>query len=111
MLAKKSADGRKTERIRCRIKGTIRFLHQRLDIHVIDISRSGMAVSLHGWLEAKPGSTVEVQTLEFGLIMGTVRWYRAGKMGIEVQQTTNTTAQITAYFKNFHKEVRIVTFC
>ena len=104
MLAHKTtADGRKTDRVRCSIRGTIRFLHQKLDIRVIDISRSGMAISLLGWLDARPGSTVQVQTQELGMIEGTIRWYRAGKMGIKIEQTSNTVAQINAYFKNFHK--------
>ena len=107
MLAQKSFDGRKTDRIRCRIRGTIRFLHQRLDVIILDISRTGMAISLQGWIDARPGSTIEVETKEFGMMEATVRWYRAGKMGVKIEQTTNTVAQINAYFKNYHKDAQI----
>ena len=46
MLAQQSLDGRKTDRVRCRIRGTIRFMLQKLDIIVLDISRTGMALQL-----------------------------------------------------------------
>lgn len=105
MTAKKSAaDGRKAKRTRCRLKGTLRFLYQTIDINILDISRSGMALQPLGWVEAKPGSTVYIKTTEFGLVQGVVRWYRAGKMGIQIDETTNTAAQIAAYFKFFHKD-------
>lgn len=105
MTAKKnSGDGRKTKRIRCRIKGTLRFLHQTVEIQVIDISHSGMAIQPLGWLEARPGSTVHITTQEFGLVEAVVRWYRAGKMGVQLDETTNTAAQIAAYFKFFHRD-------
>ncbi len=99
-----SQDGRQTQRIRCRFKGTLDYLSQQIDIRVIDISRTGMALQLEGWIEAKRGSTVAVRTTELGLIEGTVRWYRAGKMGLEFAQTSNTLAQISAYFRHFHRD-------
>jgi hypothetical protein len=99
-----SQDGRQTQRIRCRFKGTLDYLSQQIDIRVIDISRTGMALQLEGWIEAKRGSTVTVKTTELGLIEGTVRWYRAGKMGLELEQTSNTVAQISAYFRHFHRD-------
>ena len=108
MLAQKSIDGRKTDRVRCRIRGTIRFMLQKLDIIVLDISRTGMALQLQGWLDAKPGCVIEVETREFGMIQATVRWYRAGKMGIKIEETTNTVAQINAYFKNHHKDCHFI---
>ena len=103
MSANKGSDGRKTPRIRCRLRGTLRFLYQVVDIRVIDISHRGMALELHGWVEARHGSSVEIKTTEFGRLEGVVRWYRAGKMGIQIDETSNTAAQIGAYFKNFHK--------
>ncbi|UJW73474.1 PilZ domain-containing protein [Rhizobium sp. SL42] len=97
-------DGRQTQRLRCRFKGTLDYLGHQIDIRVIDISRTGMALQLEGWIEAKRGSTVTVRTTELGLIEGTVRWYRAGKMGLEFEKTSNTLAQISAYFRHFHRD-------
>lgn len=103
LAANLNPDGRRTQRMRCHIRGTLEFLGKRLDVRILDISRTGMALQLEGWIEAKRGATVIVRCAEFGHIESTVRWYRAGKMGLEFEQTTNTVAQITAYFRNFHR--------
>jgi hypothetical protein len=103
LAAKLSPDGRRTQRIRCRIRGTLKFQGQVIDVRIIDISRTGMALQLEGWVEAKRGATIQVCCAELGHMEGSVRWYRAGKMGIEFEQTTNTVAQINAYFRNFHR--------
>ncbi|PYB71417.1 PilZ domain-containing protein [Rhizobium wuzhouense] len=105
MLAiQQSADGRRAQRIRCHIRATLQFLTQKLDCRIIDISRTGMAVQLHGWIEAKRGSTIILTCPELGHVECSVRWYRAGKMGLEFEQTSNMVAQITAYFRNFHRD-------
>ncbi|WP_246318765.1 PilZ domain-containing protein [Peteryoungia desertarenae] len=101
--AHKLNDARQDQRIRCRIKGILTFLGRTLEIRIIDVSRSGMALELHGWIEAKRGSRVTLKSVEFGCMEATVRWYRAGKMGIEFEHSSNTAAQVSAYFKNFHR--------
>ncbi|MDH4413021.1 MAG: PilZ domain-containing protein [Rhizobium sp.] len=106
LAAKLSTDGRRSQRIRCHIRGTLEFVGQKLTMRVLDISKSGMAIHLEGWIEAKRGATVSVYCAELGHMECTVRWYRAGKMGLEFERTTNTVAQITAYFRNFHRDPR-----
>ena len=103
MIANSNTPGRRSERIRCHIRGTLRFLNKEFGARIIDISRLGMALELYEWIEARPGSTVHIKTGEFGTIEATVRWYRAGKMGIQIEETSNTAAQIETYFKNFHE--------
>ncbi|MBO3760006.1 PilZ domain-containing protein [Ciceribacter sp. L1K23] len=105
MHAKKYMDGRRADRIRCSFRGTLTFLHQTADVRVIDISRLGMAIEVFGWLDARSGAVVKIRTHELGLIEATVRWYRAGKMGLQVEESSNTAAQIASYFKHFHKPV------
>lgn len=106
MLAGKlNPDGRRSQRLRCHIRGTLEFIGQRLDVRILDISHSGMALQLEGWIEAKRGAMVCVRCAELGRIDCTVRWYRAGKMGLEFDQSTNAVAQITAYFRNFHQSL------
>lgn len=106
--AQKLNEARQDQRIRCRIKGTLTFLGLVLEMRIIDVSRTGMALDLHGWIEAKRGSKVTLKTTEFGFMEATVRWYRAGKMGIEFEHSSNTSAQVAAYFKNFHKAAAAV---
>jgi hypothetical protein len=106
LAAKQSADSRRAQRIRCHIRASLTFLNQRLDARILDISRTGMAIHLEGWIEAKRGSTVTLFCPELGHVECTVCWYRAGKMGLEFEQTSNMVAQITAYFRNFHRDPR-----
>ena len=108
MTTLKHSDGRRAERIRCRIEGSFRFINQILEVRIVDISRFGMALKLSGWTEARPGSEVRITTQEFGLIQGRVRWYRAGMMGVQIDETSNTAAQIAAYFKFFHNRGEVM---
>ncbi len=103
LAAKLNPDGR---RRRCHIRGTLEFIGQKFNISILDISRTGMALHLEGWIEAKRGATVTVSCAELGHIECTVRWYRAGKMGLEFEQTTNAVAQLTPYFRHLHRDPR-----
>lgn len=103
LAAKLNPDGRRSQRIRCHIRATLEFIGQRVDVRILDISRTGMALQLEGWIEAKRGALVTVNCAELGHIECSVRWYRAGKMGLQFEQTTNAVAQVTAYFRHFHR--------
>ncbi len=70
LAAKLSPDGRRTQRIRCHIRGTLEFMGQKLDIRILDISRTGMALKLEGWIEAKRGATVAVRCAELRAYRG-----------------------------------------
>lgn len=97
-----SGSSRKIDRIFCHIRGSLRWNNQSSGMRVTDISKSGMALELRDWVGAAPGSKVTIQTSEFGTIEATVRWYRAGRMGVQIDQTSNTAAQIATYLKNYH---------
>lgn len=101
-------DLRKAQRSRCRIDSKVRHLNQQVDARVVDVTRYGVALELHGKLHAGGGSKVQIQNESFGLIEGTVRWCRNGRLGVQFGQTSNTLAQMTAYFRNFHRYVRPV---
>lgn len=99
-----TGDNRRAERIRCQFSGFVYFIDEVVEARIIDISRTGLCLSLKGWIGARPGSNIRIRTSELGLIEGTVRWYRAGKMGIKLDETTNTAAQVNSYFKHYHRE-------
>ncbi|MBR0555845.1 PilZ domain-containing protein [Ciceribacter sp. L1K23] len=101
-------DGRKTPRSRVRIDSTVRHLNQEVDARVLDISRAGLSLEFYGRLHAAHGSTVQINNDRFGLIEGTVRWCRNGRLGVQLRENSNTLAKMSAYFRNFHREVRPV---
>lgn len=108
MQHKLKVDGRKMPRTRCRIDSRVRYLNQEADARVLDVSRNGMSLELYTRLHAATGSHVTVQNQDIGLIEGTVRWCRNGRLGIQLKQSSNTLAQISSYFRHFHKEARPV---
>ncbi|MFN7011849.1 MAG: PilZ domain-containing protein [Allorhizobium sp.] len=103
-----AAEVRKAQRSRCRLTGTVRHLNQQADGRILNISRTGIAIELKSRLHASTGSNVLIQTDDIGLIEGTVRWSRNGLLGVQIKQNSNTLAQMSAYFRNYHKEVRPV---
>lgn len=101
-------DVRKSQRSRCRVDSRVRHLKQEADARVINISRTGLALELYSQLHAAAGSSVVIENDDIGLIEGTVRWNRSGRLGIQIKQNSNSLAKLAAYFRNFHKEVRPV---
>eukprot|EP01035_Chromulina_nebulosa_P064890 gene64890-88764_t len=101
-----AGDGRKIDRISCHVRGTLRFNNQTSNVRITDLSKNGLGLQLRDWIAAGPGSKVTIQAGEFGTMQGIVRWYRAGSMGVMIDQTSNTTAQIEAYLKNFHQHAK-----
>ncbi len=99
-------ESRKSARRRCRIDSKIRYLNQRAEGRVLDVSRTGISLEVFGSLHASTGSMVVIENKDIGLIEGTVRWCRAGRLGVQIKQSSNTLAQMSAYFRFFHKDMR-----
>ncbi|MFD1744038.1 PilZ domain-containing protein [Rhizobium helianthi] len=102
-MAHGQGDGRRAERMRCNFRSIVYFMDEIVDASVSDISKTGLCLNLRGWLSAKPGATIQLRCNELGLIEGTIRWYRAGKMGIKLAESSNTQAQVASFFKHYYK--------
>lgn len=102
-MNKEIRDNRKNERLKCQFNGFLYFIDEVIEVRVADISQTGVCLSLKSWVSARPGSTVRIRTSELGMVEGTVRWYRSGKMGVHLTETSNTAAQVASYFRQFHK--------
>lgn len=105
MQSNLSIDVRSTRRSHCRIDSKIRYLNQQAEARVLNVSRTGMALELYGKFNAATGSNVSIENADIGLIEGTVRWCRNGRLGVQIKQTSNTLAQISSYFRHYHKDV------
>ena len=103
MTGTSSKDSRRAERLRCHFDSIVYCMDQVIEARVADISRTGMCIVLKGWIRAAPGTTVQIRCNELGLIEGSVRWYRAGRMGIHLAETSNTQAQVASYFRHFYR--------
>ena len=99
---------RKSPRSRVRMNSKVRYLQQVSEGRVINISRTGLALELAGKLHAAAGSNVVIENDDIGLLEGVVRWNYGGRIGIMFKPNSNSLAKVTAYFRNFHEEVRPV---
>ncbi|MCV9960529.1 PilZ domain-containing protein [Pararhizobium sp. BT-229] len=68
---------------------------------VKDLSESGICFQLYFDINAKTGQEVSIESEEFGHLTGIVQWYRGDRIGIRLDTSSNTAAQISSYFKYF----------
>ncbi|MDM9629492.1 PilZ domain-containing protein [Rhizobium sp. S152] len=99
---------RKAERKSCRVFGKVRYLNMEVDARIIDMSVSGMAVEIRSPIHAASGSRVQILADDLGTLHGIIRWTHNGRLGIQFDPNSNARAQVSSYFRFFHKEVRPV---
>ncbi len=96
---------RNAERTRTRIYGTVKYFAQSAKGRVVDLSATGIALELEEALAAAAGSRVKLESDELGFMEGTVRWCRGNRIGIQLNLNSNALAQVSSYFRFFHKDV------
>ncbi|KGE01951.1 MULTISPECIES: PilZ domain-containing protein [Rhizobium/Agrobacterium group] len=99
---------RSAARQKTRIYGTVKYYHQQAKGRVVDLSATGMALDLGGPFHAANGSPVKIESEELGILEGTVKWCHRGRLGIQFRPNSNAAAQVSSYFRFFHKEIRPV---
>ena len=68
---------------------------------VKDLSAAGICFQLYFDINARTGQEVSISSNEFGHLTGVVQWYRGDKIGIRLDMSSKTAAQISSYFKYF----------
>lgn len=96
---------RTAQRSKCRFFGKVHYMAQATDMRVVDLSATGIALELFGPFHAADGSRVRIECEDLGNLEGTVRWCRGSRIGVQLNLTSNTLAQISSYFRFFHKDV------
>ena len=95
---------RGAERTRTRIYGTVKYFNQSAKGRGVDPSAAGLEPGLQEAVSAASGSKVKIESTELGFIEGTVRWCRGSRIGIELHLNSNALAQVSSYFRFFHKD-------
>lgn len=98
-------DNRRSTRFRCRVPVEICAGGTRCNGHVLDLSESGMRIATDEVLNVWRGDAVEIRGEEFGLLQATARWRAPRMLGVELQESTNTLAKVTSYFKNYGRDM------
>lgn len=99
----RSAPRRKT-----RIPGTVKYYSQAISGRVIDLSANGLALDLASPFAGAAGSSVRIESEELGVLEGTVKWSHDGRLGVQFRPNTNASAQVAAYFRFFHQDIKPV---
>jgi hypothetical protein len=99
---------RSSQRRKTRIFGEVKYYSQSAKGRVVDLSATGLALDLGGPFNAAPGSTVRIESEELGALEGTVKWFHDGRLGIQFRPNTNAAAQVAAYFRFFHQDIKPV---
>jgi PilZ domain len=94
---------RAAERTKTSIYGTVKYFNQSARGRVVDLSATGIALELQEAFAAASGSRVKIESDALGFIEGTVKWCRGSRIGIEIHLNSNALAQVSSYFRFFHK--------
>lgn len=96
---------RREERNQVRLMGSLRYMTQELSCRVVNLSAEGIGLQLTGKHAMTIGAPVTFTSPELGHLRGSVvRIGNDGVVGLKLRHTTNTLAQVSAYFRFFHQE-------
>ena len=99
---------RKAERQNCRVFGSVKYLNSQVDARILNLSVTGAALEMKGPFHAASGSKVRIEAENLGMLEGVIRWKHNGRVGIQFDVNSNARAQVSSYFRFFHKEIRPV---
>ena len=51
---------------------------------------------------------MRIETEDLGALEGIIRWMHNGRVGIQFDPNSNARAQVSSYFRFFHREIRPV---
>jgi len=99
---------RKADRQNCRVFGNMKYLNSEVAVRILNLSATGAALETKGPVHAASGSKVRIEAENLGMLEGIIRWKHNGRVGIQFDINSNARAQVSSYFRFFHKEIRPV---
>ena len=70
---------------------------------VVDIFPGGIEIEMLSTSGMKFGDNVELHSDKIGYIDGMISWVKTRRLGVEFDRTSNNTAKVAAFLKNFHQ--------
>ncbi|HXV31295.1 MAG TPA: PilZ domain-containing protein [Sinorhizobium sp.] len=92
---------RVSPRDQTKITGTVTCKTGSSNGVVKDLSPQGICFQLFFDIGATVGQEVAIQSEQLGRLTGMVRWCRGDRIGIKLNLSSNTAAQISSYYKFF----------
>lgn len=100
-MAYKDSVQRATPRTQTKITGNVSCKTGSSNGLVKDLSAEGICFQLYFDIGARIGQEVTIRSEELGVLTGIVRWSRGDRIGIKLNLSSNTAAQIASYYKFF----------
>jgi len=92
---------RRARRHNCQFPAQVRFHDKTYKGQIMDLSASGMRLSVDRSVDPPVGWRVEILSEELGAITGVVQWQRPGTFGVRLELSSNTRAKVEALWKNY----------
>jgi hypothetical protein len=92
---------RRAQRRSCRFGAQIRFHGKTYSGQIIDLSASGMRLSVDRAVDPPEGWKVDILSEELGAVTGVVQWQRPGSFGVRLELSSNTRAKLEAAWKYY----------
>ena len=92
---------RRAQRRSCGFGAQIRFHGKTYNGQIIDLSASGMRLSVDRSVDPPEGWKVDILSDELGAVTGVVQWQRPGSFGVRLEVSSNTRAKLEAVWKNY----------
>lgn len=92
---------RKTNRSKTFVNATIETADRTFRGTIVDVSPSGVRLRMARDFTLRSKTEVLLRTHEIGVHLCHVRWQSGNDVGLQFDVTTNTAAQIDAYYKHF----------
>lgn len=99
---------RAAPRRKTRVAGKVTYYGQAVEGRIVDLSATGLALDLASPFKAAAGSPVKIESDDLGVLEGTVKWLHNGRLGIEFRPNSNAAAQVSSYFRFFHRDAKPV---
>jgi len=93
--------GRTIKRDKTRVRAKIDCMGQKTTGAVVDLSQQGICLQIDAGIPMARGDKIHVETEEMGLLIGTIRWMRGGRIGAALVLTSNNRAKVESYYKMF----------
>jgi hypothetical protein len=96
---------RRAIRFRCQFRVSISIRGETYSGTLIDVSEAGMGLLTDRVASVWTGDRVEVDSPDLGLLVGTARWRTPKRVGVKLDESTNTSAKFHAMRKNLRLEL------
>jgi hypothetical protein len=92
---------RVSTRTQTKITGNVSFKTKSSNGVVVDLSEEGICFQFDSDIGVRTGYEVTIRSNELGFLNGVVRWARGDRIGIKLNPSSNTAAQIASYYRFF----------